>query len=284
VRIRVVLAVFATLTVIAAGGIYFAVRQVTVPLRLPPVQGCTVTADGTARLDPEQMANAATITAVGIRRGMTDQGIAVALAAALQESKLRNLSGGDRDSIGLFQQRPSQGWGKAEQIADPRYAAGKFYGALVKVKNWQKMTTGQAAQAVQKSADGSLYDDWATEAATLAKALAGDAPGAVACVITDMPAQTGSAARQALAESVAMDWGTVQTVSSGDPLGYTITATVARTGWQYAHWRVSHAADQNIRSVRFGDEIWTAKDGTWTRTDPSGPAAGERVVAEVYSS
>jgi hypothetical protein len=284
VRIRVVLAVFATLTVLAAAGIIFAVRQVAVPLKLPPVQGCTVTADGTARLDPEQMANAATITAVGIRRGVDDQGIAVALAAALQESKLRNLSGGDRDSIGLFQQRPSQGWGTAEQISDPRYAAGKFYAALIKIKNWQGLTTGQAAQAVQKSADGSLYEGWANEAATLAKALAGDAPGAVACVITDLPAQTGSAARQALAESFAMDWGTVQTSAASDPLGVTLTVTVSRTGWQYAHWLVSHAADQNIRSVRFGDLLWTAKDGNWSKADPSGAAAGERVIAEVYSS
>jgi len=95
------------------------------PLVLPP--SCTVeTATGTVTLDTIQIANAATIAAVGIRRAMPDQGIVIALATAMQESKLENLDGGDRDSIGLFQQRPSQGWGTPENIADPRYAAVGF--------------------------------------------------------------------------------------------------------------------------------------------------------------
>src|SRR5262245_58022519 len=78
---------------------------------------------GDVSLDPDQMANAATIAAVGVRRGLPLRAVQVALAAAMQESKLTNLPGGDRDSIGLFQQRPSQGWGTEQQLADPRYAA-----------------------------------------------------------------------------------------------------------------------------------------------------------------
>src|SRR5262245_60768023 len=103
-----------------------------------PKQTCVArTGTGVVTLDPAQMANAATIAAVGIRRGMPDRAVVVALATSLQESKLRNLAGGDRDSVGLFQQRPSQGWGSREEIADPRYAAGKFYAALMRVRGWE---------------------------------------------------------------------------------------------------------------------------------------------------
>ena len=104
---------------------------------------------GTVTLDTTQIANAATIAAVGIRRAMPDQAIVIALATAMQESKLENLDGGDRDSIGLFQQRPSQGWGTPDNIADPRYSAGMFYQALNRVKGWQTMRVTEAAQRVQ---------------------------------------------------------------------------------------------------------------------------------------
>src|SRR6188768_4086943 len=113
------------------------------------------------------MANAATIAAVGLTKKVPDRAIVVALATSLQESKLENLSGGDRDSIGLFQQRPSQGWGKPEQISDPRYAATKFYNALLKVKNWQGMRVTEAAQRVQRSAFPEAYEKWADDAQVL---------------------------------------------------------------------------------------------------------------------
>ena len=96
-------------------------------------------------LDLAQAANAATIAAVGKRDGIEDHGVTVALAAALQESKLHNVAAGDRDSVGLFQQRPSQGWGTAEQISDPRYAARRFYSALLKIKGWDALRVTEAA-------------------------------------------------------------------------------------------------------------------------------------------
>ena len=89
--------------------------------------------------------------------GMTQKSLMVGLMAALQESDLRNLNYGDRDSLGLFQQRPSQGWGTADQVTDPRYAARKFFAALRGVKGYQSMGPGQAAQAVQRSAYPSYY-------------------------------------------------------------------------------------------------------------------------------
>ena len=81
----------------------------------------------------------------------------VALAAALQESNLLNLPYGDRDSLGLFQQRPSQGWGTAAQILDPAYAASAFYARLVDVPGWESLPVTQAAQLVQSSADPGAY-------------------------------------------------------------------------------------------------------------------------------
>ena len=124
-----------------------------------PVSGRCSAAE--VRLDAEQMANAATVAAVGIRRGVVPRAIIVALAVALQESKLRNLdhqgSRNDHDSLGLFQQRPSQGWGSEDQIMDPRYAADRFYTALLRVRGWEKMRVTEAAQRVQRSAYPEAY-------------------------------------------------------------------------------------------------------------------------------
>jgi hypothetical protein len=91
-------------------------------------ENCTAVSGHTAAvLDTEQAANATTIAAIGKRLGVPDHGVTSALAAALQESDLRNLTHGDRDSLGLFQQRPSQGWGSSTEIMNPTYAATAFY-------------------------------------------------------------------------------------------------------------------------------------------------------------
>ncbi|HEY6796544.1 MAG TPA: hypothetical protein VI248_17855, partial [Kineosporiaceae bacterium] len=101
-----------------------------------------------SRWDGEQRANAVTILAVGARLGVPPSGQVIALATAMQESSLRNLPSGDRDSIGLFQQRPSAGWGTPAQLRDPAYAAERFYRALLAVPGWQSMPLTDAAQAV----------------------------------------------------------------------------------------------------------------------------------------
>ena len=85
----------------------------------------------------------------------------MAYATALQESKLENLDYGDRDSVGIFQQRPSQGWGTAAEIEDPAYAAGAFFDALVKIPDYAKLPVDVAAQDVQQSADGAAYEQYA---------------------------------------------------------------------------------------------------------------------------
>jgi hypothetical protein len=123
----------------------------------------------------EQVANARIIIAVGADRQVPGQGQVIAVATALQESRLRNLRGGDRDSIGLFQQRPSQGWGTPAQLSDPAYQAGKFYDKLLTVDGWQSMALTEAAQAVQVSAFPNAYAKHKPAATRLVGALSSSA-------------------------------------------------------------------------------------------------------------
>lgn len=137
----------------------------------------TTNTAGTAitSLTSEMKTNAQIIIDVGRSLGVPDRGIIIALAAAMQESSLRNINYGDRDSVGLFQQRPSTGWGTVEQLTTPSYAAKLFYGGpsnpnkgktrgLLDISGWQSMTLTQAAQAVQISAYPDAYAKWEASA------------------------------------------------------------------------------------------------------------------------
>ena len=119
----------------------------------------------------EQVANARIIIAIGNQRRVSNHGQVIAVATALQESGLRNLRGGDRDSIGLFQQRPSQGWGTPRQLSDPAYQAQKFYDKLLTIDDWEKMRLTDAAQAVQVSAFPEAYAKHTVAATRLVNAL-----------------------------------------------------------------------------------------------------------------
>ncbi|WP_018349295.1 hypothetical protein [Longispora albida] len=278
-RLRTLLIVLAACLLLLCAGGYVVARYLGGKLADMPLakQSCTVTADGVVTLDAEQLGNAATIAAVGIRRQLPERAVVVALATAYQESKIRNLSGGDRDSVGLFQQRPSQGWGTVEQISDQRYAAGKFYDKLVKIPGWEKMRVTDAAQAVQISAHPELYQQWADESEILARALQGTAVQAVTCTLGSNPATRGAEAAKALDTSVQLDWGTSGTVEGG---AFSLPAVSNQVGWRYAHWLVARAEEHGVRSVRFAGLEWTAKSGGWSRTTA---ATGDRVTAEVYA-
>lgn len=129
----------------------------------PPASNSTVSASPAlvAGLSTSQMQNAETIISVGKEMGISKFGQEVAIATAMQESTLQNLSYGDRDSLGLFQQRPSAGWGTPSEITSPRYASRAFYNALVQVQGWQGMPLTVAAQTVQQSAFPDAYAQWA---------------------------------------------------------------------------------------------------------------------------
>ena len=121
-----------------------------------------------------QLANATTIYQVAISLGLPPYAAQIATATALQESDLINLTAAtDHDSLGLFQQRPSQGWGTPDQITDPLYASTKFYQALVKVPNWQTIPLTQAAQAVQRSAYPDAYAQHSYAAGYLVSSVSG---------------------------------------------------------------------------------------------------------------
>ncbi|RKT06735.1 hypothetical protein BX286_4780 [Streptomyces sp. 3211.6] len=153
---------------------------------------CRVTAKGAAggsegavqtyEMTPEQASNAATIAAVGISKGLPDRALTIALATAMQESGLRNLDHGDRDSLGLFQQRPSQGWGTPEQIMDPVYSAGIFYDRLVEVNGYTRLPLTVAAQRVQLSGFPQAYAKHEPDATVLTAAFGeGEAPATLTC-------------------------------------------------------------------------------------------------------
>ncbi|MEL4318622.1 LysM peptidoglycan-binding domain-containing protein [Leifsonia sp. YIM 134122] len=147
-------------------------QQIVIPSPpSPEAARSAVKAGRIAELSDSMRTNAATIVAVGRELGVSDQGIVVALAAAAQESGLENVDYGDRDSLGLFQQRPSTGWGTPAEVRDPLRAAKAFFGGsanpnpgrtrgLLDVAGWEKMTVTQAAQAVQISAYPDAYAKW----------------------------------------------------------------------------------------------------------------------------
>ncbi len=128
-------------------------------------------------LDVEQSDNARLIIRIGRELGVSDHGIRIALGTAMQESSLRNIDGGDRDSLGLFQQRPSMGWGTREQILDAERSTRVFYGGpsdpngwqtrgLLDIPGWEQMPYADAAQAVQISAYPDRYAQWEQPATT----------------------------------------------------------------------------------------------------------------------
>src|SRR3990170_477015 len=169
------------LVVVAAAGV--AVYRGVGPL--PDPEGCTVeVGDVVVDLTTEQAENAALIAAIGVGRGLPARAVSIALATAYQESKITNLDHGDRDSLGLFQQRPSQGWGTAEDIQDPEYATNAFYDALQKVDGYEEMRITEAAQRVQRSGFPEAYEDHAADARALASALTGSSPdGQFSCIV-----------------------------------------------------------------------------------------------------
>ncbi|MCW2532603.1 MAG: hypothetical protein JWP62_2173 [Blastococcus sp.] len=153
----------------------------------PGVPGQCTIAGLSMTLTAEQVANAATIAAVGRDRGLPERAVVIALATAQQESRLRNLDYGDRDSLGLFQQRPSSGWGTPAEVQDPIYAAGKFYDHLVEVPGWETGRLTDVAQRVQRSAFPEAYEQWGEMAEKLAAAQVSELPDQITCVPDEAP-------------------------------------------------------------------------------------------------
>ncbi|HYO38491.1 MAG TPA: hypothetical protein VER39_02435 [Nocardioidaceae bacterium] len=277
---------------------------------LPDPEGCTVEVGGTVvDLSTEQAENATTISAVAVRRGLPARAVSIALATAFQESKLRNLDHGDRDSVGIFQQRPSQGWGTPAQIQDPYYATNKFYDALVEVDGYRRMRITEAAQTVQRSGFPEAYEDHAADARALASALTGNSPATFSCVVRgagDLEEETtgprgltprAAAVRRTLLRAfgdVPLGGFAPGGVRTGhmegsahydgralDAFVRPVTDENRRRGWAMASYLVAHAARLHVEHVIFDGRIWSERRSSsgWRDYDPGG-RAGNRVVLE----
>ena len=212
---------------------------------------CEVTAAGTTfAWAPDQASNAAAITAIAVKRGMPPRAATIAIATAMQESKVRNVRFGDRDSLGLFQQRPSQGWGTAEQILNPEYATNKFYDALEKVKGYASMDIAQAAQKVQRSAAGEAYAQHEAQARVTASVLSGQTKAGIGCALKD-PKSAGDP--QAVAALVTKDFGIG--AQAGDTT-VTVVADTDELAWAVGSWAVARATDTGAVRVEIGTKEW----------------------------
>jgi hypothetical protein len=277
------LAVLVVLGLVAVA-IYNAVQTTVSHFSSP--SGCTARASGhTVSLSTSQAENAALIASVAARRDLPARAVSIALTTAYQESKLENVEYGDSDSLGLFQQRPSQGWGTPQQILNRAYATNAFFDALVKVPGYQTMDITRAAQEVQRSAYPTAYRAHEQDGRVLASALTGNSPAALSCVV-DAPdlhhqrmqadgltarANTVRAAIRAAYGDLPLGGFAPGGVTSGHMPGSAhyegraidvffrpINADNTIHGWALAHYLVANAARLQIEHVIFDRMIWTA--------------------------
>jgi len=176
-----ILGIVVVVALIAGGVVLWSAYNKT---PLPIDDRCVATAGGhTTTITPEQARNAAIIAGMSIKRGLVPRAASIALTTAYQESGIRNLDHGHADSIGLFQQRPSKGWGTIEQIMDPWYSTREFYQAMERIKNWRTRSINDVAQAVQRSAYPDAYRQHEANARALASSLTGETPASFTCVV-----------------------------------------------------------------------------------------------------
>ena len=264
-----VLAVLAAL----GGGVvvYLGSRGPTAPI--PGAQRCVATAnDHSVAIDLDQAHYASIIVGLSVRRGLPPRAASIAMATVYQETGIRNLDYGDRDSVGLFQQRPSQGWGSAKQLQDPYYATGKFYDVLVKVKGWRTGDINDVAQAVQRSGYPEAYRDHESDARVLASTLSGHSPGAFRCL--DRSNAPGDADR--LAASLGKTFGKVESESVDASLR--VDARSTRLAWAYAHYAVANAKYYGVTTVKVGGQVWQTEEFDLPEWTAATPAAGARRI------
>lgn len=273
--------------VVAVGAVVLVLDRTSPTTAVEP--RCAAESAGTAwYLSPAQADNAALIALTSVRRGLPARAATIGIATAMQESTLRNLDHGDRDSLGLFQQRPSQGWGSVEQVQDPVYATNAFYDVLVTVQGYETLEVTDAAQKVQRSGYPDAYAQHEPRARAWASALTGYSPASVTCTL---PETTTAGSAAAFTDKVRRDLGDLA-VSAGDvsadhEVVLTVTSwpaadadAVTRNGWAVAQWAVAVAAGQQVVGVTVADKTWTRHAGTWsTASAPVAPGQVQVTVA-----
>ncbi len=234
-----------------------------------------------AQIDIEQARWTTLMAAISQRRGLPPRATTIAIATAFQESKIHNIDYGDRDSVGLFQQRPSQGWGTREQILDARYSIRRFYSGLEKVKGYEQMSITDAAQRVQRSAFPGAYAQHEDYARALASSLRGYSPAAFSCRINPVaggrPGAVADDVKHAFGD-IAMDVGerTVRLPLTGR------APDVEARGWGLAHYAVGNATRLKVSSVAFDGHVWTAEHSPddWV-VDTGAVGSGDRDVVVI---
>jgi hypothetical protein len=279
----------AAVLLIAGGYALFGRSRPVVPY-VPPLPGCQAgTGVEAIPMDTDQAAIAATIAGVAARERLPRQAVVIAFAAALQESQMQNLDYGDRDSVGVFQQRPSQGWGTPAELEDPVYATTRFFAALVRVPGYLKLPVYQAAQDVQHSADGSAYGQWTEVATLLAGYFTGSPPAGVSCWFTPAGKANLAAAERELTQTfgpqgrraVMVGVTTVRSAKGGKDGSVAVVRVQRDAAWTVAGWLVAHAQDYGISEVRYAGYEWTAADGSmgWQRASGTQGPARVSIVA-----
>lgn len=261
------------MVVVVVAGVVFLLETKHVPLIPQPTSCIAVAGKQDVPLSVSQAGIASTIAGVAAKRELPKKAVTIAYAAALQESKLSNLNYGDRDSVGIFQQRPSQGWGTARQIENPVYATDRFFSALANVPGYLRMPVYKAAQAVQRSADGYAYGQYALEAADLATAFSGAQPHAFSCYYAD---SVGKPRLAAATRALGSDFGDLRSGALSDP-AMSVRVKRSSEGWAVAAWLISHASSYGINTVRYDGYVWVARHGSgeWTRqAKPAARATG----------
>jgi hypothetical protein len=260
--------VLALLLLIAGGvGAFWLLRSRNLTEPVPGQQRCVATANNkSAVVDLEQAHFASIIAGVAVRRGLPPRAASIALATAYQETGIRNLDYGDRDSVGLFQQRASQGWGTKKQLMDPDYAAGRFYDALVKINNWQTGDINDIAQKVQRSGHPEAYNDHEADARVLASALTGQSPAGFSCL--DRSGTAGNT--KGLRSSLQQTFGNIDDSADGSMI--TIRADSTRLAWAYAHYAVANASLYGVTTVKIKNRSWQTQDFNlpdWQEASPT---------------
>jgi hypothetical protein len=267
----------ATVVVLAVLAVTYLLTAKHVPSILEPTACTAAAGKQELALTVGQAGIAATIAGVATRRHMPVRAVTIAYAAALQESKLANLDYGTADSLGVFQQRPSEGWGTPQEIENPVYASARFFATLASVPGYLHMPVYKAAQAVQRSADGYAYGQYATVGAQLANAFTGTAPHALWCFYSQPPGKPRlAAASQALTGT----FGRLPIGRAGDP-ARAVSVRQARVGWAVAAWLIAHAGSYGITDVRYRGYEWLRGhgSGTWLRLrGQAGTRAGPDAV------
>ena len=272
----VALLIFAAVVGFAIGGFgWFASRWQPPPT--PGQQRCVATAgDNSTTITLEQAHYASIIAGISVKRDLPPRAASIALATAYQESGIRNLDYGDRDSVGLFQQRPSQGWGTEKQLMDPYYATGKFYDALVKIKNWQTRDINDVAQAVQISGHPEAYRDHETDARVLASTLTGQTTGGFTCL--DRTGADGDA--KGLAAALTKTYGK-DAKGTRDGKVLTVTAESVEHAWAYGTFAVANSAQYGTVQVVVGDQQWDTNSMTlpsWIDAETAAKAKQIRIT------